>query len=72
VTGGLEVIAADYNNFPNAILSTQLPNGQNTYTIGSATGNQLVQVPKVSLQAGVSRSVFVGVNEITGSVNLTP
>jgi iron complex outermembrane recepter protein len=70
VTGGLEVISAYYNNFPNAILSTRLPNGQNTYTTGSASGNQMIQVPKVSLQAGVSRSVFVGENKITASVNL--
>jgi iron complex outermembrane recepter protein len=70
VTGGLEVICDKYNNFPNAILSSRLPNGQNTYAVGSATGNQMVQVPKVSLQVGVSRSVLLGANRFTASVNL--
>jgi iron complex outermembrane receptor protein len=70
VTGGLEVISAHYNDFPDAVLSTRLPNGQNTETIGSATGNRLVQVPKMSLQFGVARSVSLGASLISVSVNI--
>jgi iron complex outermembrane receptor protein len=70
ITSGLEYIDGEYDDFPNAVLSTRLPNGQNTQVIGSATGNRLVQVPKLSFQAGISKSVPVGDSELTGSVNL--
>jgi iron complex outermembrane recepter protein len=70
ITAGLEYIDGKYDDFPNAVLSTRLPNGQNTQVIGSATGNRLVQVPKLSFQLGIARSVPLGGSTLTGSVNL--
>jgi outer membrane receptor protein involved in Fe transport len=70
LTAGVEYIDGEYDDFPNAVLSSQKPNGQNSQVIGSATGNRMIQIPKLSFQAGISRSVPLGDNTLTGSVNL--
>jgi iron complex outermembrane receptor protein len=70
ITAGVEYIDAKYDDFPNAVISTRKANGQNSQVIASASGNRMVQVPKLSFQAGISRSVSLGESKLTGSVNL--
>jgi len=45
VIGSMEYLHAKFTNFPNAVISTPVPGGGNSFTEGSAEGNQLPYAP---------------------------
>jgi len=49
LTGGLEAMHTEYTSFPTAAISTPVPGGGTSYTIGSAKGNRLPLTPNVTL-----------------------
>ena len=60
LTGGLEALHTAYTSFPTAAISTPVPGGGTSYTIGSAKGNRLPLTPKVTLNISGDYAIPLG------------
>lgn len=69
LTAGFSYIHSRFGPFNNAQIATPLPTGGNSTTSGSATGNDLPNTPKWTLNLGADYDVPVGQGGITFSAN---
>ena len=65
INGGIALLDAYYSDYPGASLVTELPTGGDAISSTSATGKQLIDAPRATLNLGITYSWPIPVGKLT-------